>query len=92
MEIRTLALTVLCLRDPADKVAATEALYAQLLAGQQLDEQLQIARPDGVPGRPDRPRLMSALQVPKRPAFTLEGRARCCMRSRTSSSMRSISH
>jgi uncharacterized ferritin-like protein (DUF455 family) len=75
METRTLALKVLCLQDPAEKVAAAQALYAQVLAGQRLDEEAHIARPEGVPGRPAKPRLMSALQVPKRSAFTVEGRA-----------------
>ncbi|MCV2371262.1 ferritin-like domain-containing protein [Roseateles oligotrophus] len=75
METRTLALKVLCLQDPAEKVAAAQELYAQVLAGQRLDEELLIERPEGVPGRPSRPRLMSALQVPNRSPFTVEGRA-----------------
>jgi uncharacterized ferritin-like protein (DUF455 family) len=75
MEARTIALKVLCLQDPAEKVAAAQALYAQVLAGLALDGALLIARPEGLPGRPSRPLLMSALQVPNRSPFTLPGRA-----------------
>ncbi|MDC8774344.1 ferritin-like domain-containing protein [Roseateles albus] len=75
METRSLALKVLCLQDPAEKAAAAQALYAQVLAGLPLDEGLQFVRPEGVPGRPAKPQLMSALQVPKRSPFTVEGRA-----------------
>ena len=63
------------MQDPAEKVAAAQALYAQVLAGLRIDETLQIPRPEGLPGRPGKPQLMSALQVPKRSAFTIEGRA-----------------
>ena len=75
MEIRSQALQVLCICDPAEKAAAAQALYAQALAGLPLDESLQLTAPPDLPGRPAKPHLMSALQVPNRSPFTLEGRA-----------------
>lgn len=41
----------------------------------ELDPAQQFAAPDDLPGRPSAPRLMAALQVPKRSPFTAEGRA-----------------
>lgn len=76
MELRRRALDILCIADPAAKAQAARALQA---AGQRgelaLDAAQAIARPPGVPGRPERPRLVPTLQVPKRSPFTLEGRA-----------------
>src|SRR4051794_9879028 len=74
MDLRTQALNILCLRDPAEKAAAARALHAAAdrLA---LDETQHLERPAGVPGRPDRPALVPTLQVPKRSPFTTEGRA-----------------
>ncbi len=75
MEIRSQALQVLCICDPAEKAAAAQALYAQALTGLPLDPSLQLTAPRDLPGRPAKPQLMSALQVPNRSPFTLEGRA-----------------
>jgi uncharacterized ferritin-like protein (DUF455 family) len=75
MEIRNQALQVLCICDPAEKAAAAQALYAQALTGLPLEPSLQLTGPPDLPGRPAKPELMSALQVPNRSPFTLEGRA-----------------
>ncbi|MGS0757941.1 DUF455 family protein, partial [Roseateles sp. GG27B] len=75
MEIRSQALQVLCICDPAEKAAAAQALYAQALTGLPLEPSLQLTAPPDLPGRPAKPQLMSALQVPNRSPFTLEGRA-----------------
>jgi len=74
-DCRARALHTLCLNSPADKAAAAQALYVEAQNGLALDPDAQLQRPDGVPGRPERPRLLSALQVPNRSPFTLEGRA-----------------
>ncbi len=76
MELRAAALDILCLKDPAAKAAAARALYAQAQKSEVgLDSQQLFALPAEVPGRPERPRLLSALQVPNRSPFTVEGRA-----------------
>jgi len=74
-DCRARALHTLCLKSPADKAAAALALYDAAQNGLALDPDAQLRRLDGVPGRPERPRLLSALQVPNRSPFTLEGRA-----------------
>ncbi|WP_207796060.1 ferritin-like domain-containing protein [Kinneretia aquatilis] len=75
LDCRARALHVLCLISPADKAAAAQALYLEAQNGLSLDTEARLQRPEGVPGRPERPRLLSALQVPNRSPFTLEGRA-----------------
>ena len=72
MELRRLALDLLVLQDPAAKAAAARAAVT---ANLDLDTAQQFAPPDDLPGRPATPRLMSALQVPKRSPFTADGRA-----------------
>ena len=101
MQLRPLALNVLLIRDPADKVAAMQTLWAQR-AELTLDRDNCPFVPDAVavaplatvpaptsrvsteptapaiaalPGRPDRPRLIPAKQVPTRSPFTHEGLA-----------------
>lgn len=74
-EARRQALQVLCLVEPAAKAAAARALYEQTLAGLPLDPDAQLPRPEGVPGRPAAPRLVSAIEVPPRSPFTPTGRA-----------------
>jgi len=81
MEIRQQALQILCIRDPAHKAEAITRLYQELQGTQArgrplaLDPQPQLERPAELPGRPDKPRLLSAMQVPNRSPFTQEGRA-----------------
>jgi uncharacterized ferritin-like protein (DUF455 family) len=75
METRTRALEVLRLKDPAEKARQTQALAQAARSGLPLDAQWQTAEPPDLPGRPDRPPLVTAVQVPKRSPFTTEGRA-----------------
>ncbi|ALT77040.1 ferritin-like domain-containing protein [Paucibacter sp. KCTC 42545] len=79
MEIRRRALEVLRIPDPALKAAAARELYqaalAQVQQGLALDTDTVFTTPADLPGRPVRPRLLSALQVPHRSPFTREGRA-----------------
>lgn len=75
MELRDRALQVLCLVPPADKAQAARRLFDAAQAGLALDAQRVFEQPPALPGRPDRPRLVPTLQVPKRSPFTTEGRA-----------------
>ncbi|MCU7375275.1 ferritin-like domain-containing protein [Paucibacter sp. O1-1] len=75
MEARSRALKVLCIADPAQKATAARALYDAAQADLPLDRAQAFTRPDGLPGRPERPQLVPTLQVPKRSPFTTEGRA-----------------
>jgi len=75
IDCRSRALKVLCMRDPAEKAAAAQALLQAACAGLPIAADKSMERPEGVPGRPERPRLLSALQVPNRSPFTPEGRA-----------------
>ncbi len=80
--LRQQALQALCERDPNRKQVAAQALWAALRpAGDGDAEQLAAATlvppvPQAMlPGRPARPPLVPALQVPQRSAFTPEGLA-----------------
>ena len=96
MQLRPFALTVLLLRDPADKVAAMQTLWAQRAAltldcdncpsvadvgaaphatAPVASTQASAIQTATLPGRPDRPRLIPAKQVPTRSPFTHEGLA-----------------
>lgn len=78
MELRHRALELLSLAAPADKASATQTLVQAFAHGHcTLDEAAPITPDPGLslPGRPDRPRLVAVLQVPKRSPFTPEGRA-----------------
>ena len=77
MQLRPHALALLALADPATKVAATRALYAQWQAdGRPLLALDDVLQPVGsLPGRPARPRLVPAKDVPARSPFTPAGRA-----------------
>ena len=79
---RAQALEVLRMQEPAAKAQAAQALYRA--AGEQADaaiwapgprpaDALDAAVP--LPGRPERPHLVSAKDVPTRSPFTTEGRA-----------------
>ena len=72
MELRTQALKVLCETDPTRKAEQARALY---LAPPALDTELRLPAPHGLPGRPERPLLVPADQVPARSPFTPQGRA-----------------
>jgi uncharacterized ferritin-like protein (DUF455 family) len=74
MEPRQRALEVLCIADPAAKAMAARDLLLQ--AGDTPIDTARILEPaQPLPGRPPRPRLVPADQVPRRSPFTLEGRA-----------------
>ncbi|MCX2861885.1 ferritin-like domain-containing protein [Paucibacter sp. PLA-PC-4] len=75
MEARRRALKVLCIADPAQKATAARELYDAARGDLPLDTAQAFVRPDGLPGRPEHPRLVPTLQVPKRSPFTTEGRA-----------------
>ncbi len=73
MELRRHALALLQLSDPPAKAAAVRAAFA---AGpSHIDLDAMLDEPAGLPGRPDRPRLVPPKDVPTRSPFTLEGRA-----------------
>ncbi|HZE90930.1 MAG TPA: ferritin-like domain-containing protein [Rhizobacter sp.] len=74
MNPRRHALEVLCLSDPADKVAQTRDLYAGLNPSD-VDPDEAIEAPENLPGRPALPRLIPPKQVLTRRPFTPEGRA-----------------
>ena len=73
-----MALGALCVTDPVRKAYAVQSLWAQLEArdpGLRIDAAQVIAEPACLPGRPERPRLVPAVEVPQRSPFTPEGRA-----------------
>jgi uncharacterized ferritin-like protein (DUF455 family) len=72
MELRTRALAVLCIDDPAAKAAAARALGGTPWA---VDTQAVLMSPRTLPGRPARPPLVPATEVPRRSPFTPAGRA-----------------
>ena len=76
MQLRPQALHVLQLCDPAAKAEAARALWAACRDGTGLlDPVWQAEPPTGLPGRPPRPLLVAADQVPRRSPFTTAGRA-----------------
>ena len=83
MELRTRALQVLLIADPQAKAQAARALHAQATAtgpagdahALTLDTDALLVPETEPPGRPERPRLVAALQVASRSPFTPEGRA-----------------
>lgn len=72
MELRTEALRLLRLADPATKAQAVRERFAAL---PEPDPARDLPEPAGLPGRPDRPRLVPPKDVPTRSPFTREGRA-----------------
>ncbi|MCK6425852.1 MAG: ferritin-like domain-containing protein [Burkholderiaceae bacterium] len=74
MELRRRALQALCLSDPLAKADAVHALWAER-ATLSLDPSARHDEPDGLPGRPARPRLVPPGTVPQRSPFTRTGRA-----------------
>jgi uncharacterized ferritin-like protein (DUF455 family) len=71
MELRRAALAALAIADPARKVAAVERLSTGAPGP---DPDAEIAEPAGLPGRPDRPRLVDPSRVPLRNPATDGGR------------------
>jgi uncharacterized ferritin-like protein (DUF455 family) len=76
MQLRTQALTALCISSPQEKVEAVQTLWRQRSAFE-LSVQTQPSpnAAQALPGRPERPRLIPAKQVPTRKPFTPEGLA-----------------
>ena len=73
-----MALGALCVTDPVRKAYAVQSLWAQLEArdpGLRIDAAQVLDEPAFLPGRPERPRLVPAVEVPQRSPFTPEGRA-----------------
>jgi uncharacterized ferritin-like protein (DUF455 family) len=75
MELRTAALRVLAIDDPATKTGAARALFAESAARFFVDADAQPVAGCALPGRPPRPRLVAPGTLPMRSAFTREGRA-----------------
>jgi uncharacterized ferritin-like protein (DUF455 family) len=74
MELRTHALNLLAICDPAEKAAACWALPVD--PGHfALDTAAQLTPDSPLPGRPPRPALIPPKDVPRRSPFTPEGRA-----------------
>ena len=76
VSLRAGALRALCTSDPAQKVAATHALFEASQAGRtQLDatERLTPDATQPLPGRPALPVLIAPVDVPQRSPFTPEG-------------------
>ena len=74
MNPRARALEVLTLTDPAEKALQARALFESLDPAA-IDPHEVLDDPGTLPGRPARPRLRPAREVPSRSAFTHEGRA-----------------
>jgi uncharacterized ferritin-like protein (DUF455 family) len=73
---RTAALALLAGRDPATKAAGVRELYERLLAGDvQIRPASRLLPPPGLPGRPDRPRLVAPRELPRRSMASEAGRA-----------------
>ena len=79
MNPRQRALNALCLNDPLEKVAAVQALCAELPQAlfTTADLSATLAEPAGLPGHPQRPLLVPVRQLAKRSSFTAQGR--CAM-------------
>jgi uncharacterized ferritin-like protein (DUF455 family) len=74
MECRTLALAALREAQPPAKVAAAQAAWAARQQGAAVDAGLSLGAPEGLPGRPARPALVSPMQVPRRSVHSPRGR------------------
>jgi uncharacterized ferritin-like protein (DUF455 family) len=72
--LRRRALEVLQMVQPAEKAAAARELHDRL-AEHVIDPLEVLDEPNGLPGRPDHPRLVPPKDVPTRSPFTPEGRA-----------------
>ena len=76
VDLREAALNWLANTNPLRKVAGVKGLNAAWLAGQVVvNPAASLAEPAGIPGHPEKPQLVSPLQVEKRSMRTPEGRA-----------------
>ena len=71
MELRQLALDALATADVVAKLATITAIRVDTA----VDAAANIGMPDGLPGRPARPNLIAATDVPRRGIGSREGRA-----------------
>lgn len=69
------AYAALMLCDPTEKVQAAQALRAGFLAGEYTLQDVVPTQALPIPGRPQKPELVSPLQVPRRKLTTDKGRA-----------------
>ncbi|MFL9710675.1 ferritin-like domain-containing protein [Methylobacillus sp. Pita1] len=75
-ELRHAALALLCMRSPEDKAEAVKTLRESWLAGElSVDPQAGLEAAGPIPGRPDKPELVSPLLLERRSMRTAEGRA-----------------
>lgn len=73
---RARALSLLLEREPVAKAAGARQLWQALQAGEaEIDPAAVLAEPEGLPGRPERPRLLQHVQLKSRSPHTVEGRA-----------------
>lgn len=76
MEARRRALDLLALDDPAAKAQGSRDLWQALTSGHAtVDPRANWPEPEGLPGRPARPRLVDPVDLPRRSPFTPAGRA-----------------
>jgi uncharacterized ferritin-like protein (DUF455 family) len=72
---REAALNALRERDPLAKAGAVRALHAQILGSEPCwQAQRNIATPEGLPGRPERPTLVEPRELKRRSMSTPQGR------------------
>ncbi len=74
-ELRRAALQALAEPEPLAKVTAVQALAATATPVDAAAALGAAAAPAAIPGRPSRPRLVDPARLPRRSAFTAEGRA-----------------
>lgn len=76
VDLREAAINWLLNSDPQRKAEGVKALHAAWIAGQLgLNVTALLPEPAGIPGRPEKPLLVSPLEVEKRSMRTPEGRA-----------------
>ncbi|MBT9596261.1 MAG: ferritin-like domain-containing protein [Vitreoscilla sp.] len=73
--MRAEALKVLCVAEPESKARQARELLAASRGGASIDPQVVLVPDSPLPGRPARPALVTAIQVPRRSPFTTAGRA-----------------
>lgn len=76
VDLREAAMNWLLNTNPLRKVEGVKGLHAAWISGQLvLNQAAALTAPAGIPGRPEKPLLVSPLQVEKRSMRTEEGRA-----------------
>jgi uncharacterized ferritin-like protein (DUF455 family) len=75
MDLRRRALELLSMREPLAKAQAVREWAGALAPNTALDAHAVLTEPEGLPGWPEKPRLVSPAQLPQRSAFDAAGRA-----------------